>query len=158
MKQKYFLICYCLVALIFLPNPAKAATLYITPEAGSFNFGSTFTLTVRTDTEGQAVNAAEASLGFPTDILELVKVSASPTFYLQVPGSPAKGNGTVYFGGGLPTPGYKGGSRVLGILTFRAIRKGQAAVRITAGKVLLNDGNGTDALAGIGQAQVTIVP
>lgn len=153
----------CFVALFFLGLfglviSVRAASLYISPASGSFGVGSTFTVTVRTDTQGQSINTTEASISFSTDTLQLVRVTASPTFYLQAPGSPAQGNGTAYFGGGLPTPGYTGGNGVVGSMTFRALREGPATVSVTSGRVLLNDGQGTDALTGTAGARYTIVP
>lgn len=143
---------------LFAFRQVEAASLYISPASGSFSLGSTFTVTVRTDTQGAAVNTAEANISFSTDTLELVTVTASQTFYLQAPGSPAKGNGTAYFGGGLPTPGYTGANGAVGSMTFRALREGTAIVSITAGKVLLNDGSGTDALSTTAGARYTITP
>jgi hypothetical protein len=88
--------------------------------------------------------------------LELVKASQGSTFYLPAPGSPGKSAGTAYFGGGLPTPGYNGASGNLGTLTFRARAEGEATVSFSSGKVLLNDGLGTDAYSGGSSAHFTI--
>lgn len=137
---------------------AKAATLYINPGSGNFSVGSSFTVTVRTDTEGQAVNTAEANISFSQDTLELVQVSASRVFYLQAPGSPSKGVNSAYFGGGLPTPGYTGNNGIVGSMVFRARQQGTASISITGGKVLLNDGSGTNALTSTRGATYTISP
>jgi len=141
---------------IFVPVTVRAASLYISPASGNFSVGSNFTVTVRTDSQGAAINTAEANIAFSADTLELVRVEASPTFYLQAPSSPAKGNGTAYFGGGLPSPGYIGGNGVVGTMTFRAIKEGTAAVSISSGKVLLNDGLGTEALSAAAGARYTV--
>lgn len=139
------------------PGHALAASLFVSPGSGSFSVGTTFTVTVRTDTQGAAVNTAEANINFSTDTLELVRVVASPTFNLQAPGSPGKSNGTAYFGGGLPSPGFNG-SGVVGSMVFRAVKEGSATVSIANGKVLANDGLGTNVLSATAGARYTIKP
>ena len=147
-----------LLLVSFLPEPVQAASLYISPGTRTVTVGSTFTVTVKTDTQGQAVNTAEANISFSTDTLSLVRVSASSLFNLQAPGSPLAGNGTAYFGGGLPSPGYNGNSGTVGTMTFRALREGTGTVSVTSGKVLLNDGLGTNALGTTAGANFTIIP
>jgi len=139
-------------------SQAYAATLYISPASGSYSVGSTITLTVRSNTQGVNVNTAEASIAYSTENLELVSVKQGSTFYLASPGSPSKGAGTAYFAGGLPNPGYNGTSGILGTLTFRARAIGTATVSVSYGHVLLNDGNGTDALSGTTAGHYTITP
>ena len=142
----------------FVVDNASAATLFVNPGSGSFNVGSTFTVSVRTNTQGEPVNTAEANITYSTDTLELVSVSQGANFYLPAPGSPSRGSGTAYFGGGLPSPGYNGVSGIIGSMTFRARAVGTATVSVTSGKVLLNDGQGTNALNGTSNARFTITP
>jgi hypothetical protein len=139
-------------------NQAQAATLFISPSSGTFSVGSSITVSVRTNTQSAAVNTAEANILYSTDTLELLSVSQGPTFYLPAPGSPNKGIGTAYFGGGLPTPGFNGASGILGSMTFRARAEGTATVSVSSGSVLLNDGAGTNALDGTASARFSIVP
>jgi len=141
-----------------LPKFTKAATLFLSPQTGSFSVGQTITVTVRTNTHGQDVNTAEANISYSIDTLTLTKVTQGSTFYLPAPGSPSKGAGTAYVGGGLPTPGYNGGSGLIGTLTFTAKAAGTANVTISSGKVLLNDGFGTDAYTGNTNSTFTITP
>jgi hypothetical protein len=142
--------------LFFISHTVSAATLYLTPSSGSYGVGATFTVSVRANTQGTDVNTAEGYINYSADTLELVRVSQGSTFYLPAPGSPSKSAGTAYFGGGLPTPGYNGASGNLGTLTFRARAEGEASVTFSSGKVLLNDGLGTDAYAGGSAAHFTI--
>lgn len=144
--------------MAFLPKFVLAATLFASPASGSFGVGSTFSVSIRTNTQGAQVNTAEVSISYSTNTLELVSVKQGTTFYLPSPGSPSKGSGTAYFGGGLPTPGYNGSSGILGTLTFRAKAVGTATVFVNSGKVLLNDGQGTDALSGTSGGRYAITP
>ncbi|MBI4050162.1 MAG: hypothetical protein HY398_01805 [Candidatus Doudnabacteria bacterium] len=142
---------------LLLAGSAQAASLYISPASGSFSLGSNFSVTVRTDTQGQAVNTAEATISYSSN-LELVSVAQGGTFYLASPGSPAKGQGSAYFGGGLPSPGYTGGAGHVGTLTFRGTSVGSATITVGSGKALLNDGQGTNALAATAGGRYTITP
>ena len=146
-----------LVAFLF-PLFVHAARLYLTPASGTFPVGSTITVQVRVNSEGEAVNTAEANIVFTGDTIQLVDVEGGDVFYLSAPGSPAKTATSAYFGGGLPTPGFTGTAGNLGTMTFRVVREGTASLSITNGKVLLNDGIGTNALSGTAGARFTITP
>ncbi len=147
-----------LFALLFLifPKLSQAATLNISPGSGNYGVGSTITVTVVTNTQGAAVNTAEANVSFSN--LDFISAKQGSTFYLPSPGSAKNSGSSIYFGGGLPSPGYTGGGGVLGIITFRTKAEGVASVNITSGKVLLNDGLGTDALSGISGARFSVTP
>lgn len=145
-------------AWLLLPRTSLAATLYLSPSSGSFPVGTTFTVTLRTDTQGAPVNTAEATVNFSASTLELAHVSGGSNFPLQTPGSPSQSNGSAFFSGGIPTPGYTGSNGVVGSMTFRATAVGAADLTIVSGKVLLNDGQGTDALSGTSSAHFTITP
>lgn len=148
-----------LSALIFctMSTAAYAATLNITPGTATITEGSTFSVTVKTDTQGQSVNVAEATIGFSVDTLEIVSVSTGATFTLQTPGSPGKTPSSAYFSGGIPS-GYSGSAGTLGRITFRAKKAGKGTISVTSGKVLLNDGNATNVLTGTTGAVITIAP
>src|SRR5262245_61826224 len=142
--KKYFLILSAAFALFLLPKVSKAATLYISPASGTYSAGNSFTVTVKTNTGGKAVNTAEATVTYSSNVLEVVRASQGSTFYLASPGSPNSQSGSVYFGGGLPNPGYTGSGGNLGSITFRAKAVGTATISISSGSVLLNDGYGTN--------------
>lgn len=134
---------------------ADAATLSVTPGSASVNQGSTFSVTVRTNTEGASVNVTEATVTYPTDMLEVVSATPGTTFPLQTPGSPKKSAGQVFFSGGIPS-GYSGANGIVGKITFRAKGSGSATISLASGRVLLNDGNATDALRGMNGSSITI--
>lgn len=156
--KKLLIIFGVVFAFAVLPRMVFAATLYLSPASSSAGLGSTFSVTVRTNTQGADVNTAEASISYSTATLDLVSVKQGSTFYLAAPGSPSKGSGTAYFGGGMPTPGYNGTGGVVGTMTFRTKALGSATITIDSGKVLLNDGNGTNALTTSAGGRYTITP
>jgi hypothetical protein len=154
--KKIFLVLVGVFFWAFLPKLSLAATLYLSPASSSVVDGATFSVTVRVNTQSADVNTAEANISYSTDTLDLVSVKQGANFYLSSPGSPSRGQGTAYFGGGIPNPGYNGTSGVLGTLSFRAKATGSASIVISSGKVLLNDGNGTDALSGMASTKISI--
>jgi hypothetical protein len=154
--SKWFIAGLFLFGLFLTPKISQAATIYVSPGSGNYGVGSTFTVNIAVNTQSQTTNTAEARVSYTN--LDVVSVRQGSTYYLSSPGSPSKGSGTVYFGGGLPTPGYNGNGGIIGSITFRAKAEGVATVSVDSGKVLLNDGLGTDALSGTSGARFTIVP
>ena len=156
--ESIFIVLLSSAAFLFLPKLVLAASIYLTPTSGNYSVGSTIRITVKVNTNTTAVNTAESNITYSTDTLDLLSVSSGNNFYLASPGSPGKGNGTAFFSGGIPTPGYNGTGGVLGIMTFRAKAQGSASVSVTGGKVLLNDGQGTNVYSGGSGAKFTISP
>ncbi len=134
-----------------------AATLGISPSSASMRVGETksFSLTVSSPT--QAINAAQARLSFPAATIQVLGVSKSGlfTYWTQEPAYSNSG-GTVSFGGGLPTPGYTGGSRGVITVSVKAKAEGTAALRYSSGVILANDGEGTNILSSYGTATIRI--
>ena len=156
--KKYLLIGITVAAFIILPKVSFAASLYVSPSSVTASAGSTFSVSVKTNTGSQPVNTAEARISYSTDTLELVSAKQGSTFYLASPGSPSKSAGSAYVGGGLPTPGYNGTAGTVGTFVFRAKAAGTGTISIDSGSVLLNDGNGTEALTSTAGARITITP
>ena len=154
-------ILYLLIALVGLfllsAHAASAATLSLSPGTGVYTSGSTFTVNVRVNTQGEEINAAEGTLKFNPNELSVVNVSrASSIFNLWV-AEPAFSNstGNITFSGGSPS-GYSGGGGTVMSVTFRAAGAGSARVSFTNGSVLANDGRGTNVLTNMGGGTFTI--
>lgn len=114
-----------------------------------------FSLTVNSAT--QAMNASQGKLTFPTDKLQVMSVAKGSLFkYWTDEPAYSNSNGTVTFGGGLPTPGFTGSGRAVITVTFRAKASGTATLSYTSGAILANDGTGTNILTGYGSATVRI--
>lgn len=153
--RKYF----CL-AFLFLVAPllTQAAVLSFTPASGSFNVGQTFTAGIIVATPNQAMNAVSGVVSFPADLLEVTSLSKGGSIvglWVQEPAfsnPPAGGLGTVNFEGVALNPGFTGNSgRVLGV-NFRIKRAGAAKLAFQTPAVLANDGQGTNILQSIGEA------
>jgi hypothetical protein len=138
---------------------AEAASLYFSPSSGTYTVGNIFTVTAYTDTQGQAINNAEAIINFPTDYLSVVSVNPSGSIFnlwVQTPNF-SNEDGTISFNGGLPTPGYTGPNGKLCSIVFRVRKPGTASLVFASSAVRANDGYGTDVLKARGQATFTLV-
>ncbi len=157
-KNKKLLIS-CFLFVFFCAQGARvthAALIAVTPVQATVTEGATFTVSVRVDTEGKSVNAAETHIVYPTDSLSVVSATPGTTFTLQTPGSVNSTSTGVFFSAGIPS-GYTGINGVLGKITFKALKTGSATITVKDGKALLNDGNGTDAFRSGVASTITII-
>lgn len=144
--------------LFCLPKFALAATIYFSPAAGSFKTGDLINVSVKVNTQEQAINNVDGTIYFPTDTLEVMSVSKSGSIFSLWVEEPAFSNnaGSISFNGGVPTPGFTGSAgKVIGIV-FRAKKSGTASVSFASASIRANDGFGTNILTGSGQAQFDI--
>lgn len=138
-------------------HPTEAATLGLSAAATSLTVGKSTTVSVIVRSPDQALNASQGKVSFPVDKLQVTSVSKGSLFtYWTSEPAYSNSNGTVTFGGGLPTPGYKGSGRTVLTITFRAKAVGKATVTYGSGTILANDGLGTNILTGYGVATITI--
>ncbi len=137
---------------------SAGASLSLSPRSVTIEVGETTTVQVLVASTGQAINAAEATVSFPKELLEAKTVSKSGSVFTLWAVDPAISNasGTASFSGGLPSPGYTGGAKRVISITFRAKKAGMATLTIGAAQVLANDGQGTNILSGTGSAAITI--
>ncbi|HAM89013.1 MAG: hypothetical protein US83_C0002G0113 [Candidatus Falkowbacteria bacterium GW2011_GWC2_38_22] len=150
----------CLLTGFFVSRPAEAAgaSLYLSPSSGTYVIGGSFTISVKVNSGGEGINAAEGSISYDKDLLDATGVSSAGSIFPFWTTQPVISGGSVRFGGGLPPPAYTGSSGHIVKITFKAKKAGQAAVRFTSGAVLANDGKGTNILASMGSANYTVSP
>lgn len=135
---------------------AASASLYLSPRTKSVKVNDTLSVGVYVSTD-VAINAAEATVTFPKNLLTVTGVSSSGIFTLWA-ANPSYSNsaGTVKFSGGAPSPGYKGTAGKIITISFKAVAVGSATVGITQGQVLANDGLGTNVLTSQGAGTYTV--
>lgn len=157
-RRVVFLCGLALAGVVFFAAPSKAAAAryYFSPSSGSYSVGATVTATVVIDSGGQAINSGEGSVSFSSDKLQFQSVSTSGSIFTFWTSGPTGSATSVSFGGGLSNPGYTGvGGRVLTV-TWKAIAAGTATVSISGGKILANDGYGTNVYSGASGASFAI--
>lgn len=143
--------CLTIIALcvfLFGSRSANAATLQINSSSGTLSPGSITTLSVILNSEGVAINNAEAKIIFPADLLEVVSIAKSNSIFSLWVEEPSYSNiaGTINFNGGVPTPGFNGPNGTVLSIVVKAIKAGQADLIFSDAAVRANDGLGTDVL------------
>jgi hypothetical protein len=148
-----------IVAVVLLTTtPALAATLTLSPASGSYNVGSTISVSVLANSSDTALNAVSGTLTFSRDLLEVTSVSKNSSIISLWVREPSYSNeaGNVTFEGIVLNPGYTGnGGRVVTI-TFRVKKAGTAVLSYGSGEILANDGVGTSILTSLGKASYTL--
>lgn len=163
MKVRKFLTVIAVLATTFssVLTPAVAvhaasASLYLSPAAKSVNEGDSFTVGLYVSADVN-INAAEATLTFPVNILNVTAISKNGIFTTWAAGpSYSNSTGRITFTGGLPSPGYKGSAGRIFNITFLAKTSGKATVQITGGSVAQNNEFGTEVLRSQGSGTYTV--
>lgn len=147
-------------ALGFNISSAKAALLYFSPSSGNHTAGNILNVSVLVNTQGQAINNADATIRFPANLLEVVSISKTGSIFSLWVEEPVFSNtaGTINLNGGLPTPGFTGSAGRVVTVAFRMKAAGSASLVFTSGAVRANDGFGTDVLSSMGTATFTVSP
>lgn len=165
LKRIFSIFLTVFVLSLFCPKTAAAsgASLYLSPNSGTFSVGSTFDISVFVNTGSEEVNTIEARLKFDPKKIQIVNPAAGKSFINVWIAQPSYSNvaGTIIFQGGVPSPGIKTSSGLVSTVTFRAISPGQTSIEfLDSSKVLLNDGKGTDVLTSKpkGTYEITVPP
>lgn len=155
---------FIFVAFSGLPSAAEgvSASLYLSPSSGSFLAGSTFTVSVFLNTEGNKINIVWADIKFPPELLQVTSPTAGTSFITEwiVPPNYSNERGIISFRGGVPG-GIDTSAGLVSSITFRAVASGIAKVELTKeSKILLHDGKGTDILTTTvnGEYQILVPP
>ncbi|MDP3964734.1 MAG: cohesin domain-containing protein [bacterium] len=151
------LVCSVILLSLGLFQPVLASgSFFLSPPSRTITVGTQFSMTVVVGTDGQAINSGEGTLTYPTDLLEVKHISKDGSIFGIWPVEGNATGGVISFAGGLPTPGYTGNGGNIMTVDFLALSPGTATVQVTSGRLLLNDGNGTNILSGHGTAKYTI--
>lgn len=120
----------------------SGAALVVTPASGSYNSGSTVTLTIRCQSGSVPVNAVQANLSYPTARLTFQSISTSSSAFDTTIESTG-GSGSVNLGVG-SLSGPVSGDVVVGTVTFTAGSAGSAAVSFADGSGIADAATSTD--------------
>ena len=137
---------------------AQQASLFLSPNSGTFSVGQVFTVNVKVNSGGSpGINAADGTVKFDADYLKVLSVSTQSSIFLLWTTQPKFSNtlGTITFGGGTPQP-YTGSAGTIFSITFKALKSGSAKVSFSNASVLAADGKGTNILGGTSGASFTI--
>ncbi len=146
------------LAIIFLASPVSAATLRLSPASASARVGESVTILVYVSSADQPMNAASATITFPSDLVEVRAVSKASSIlsYWTTEPTFSNGSGSVSFEGVAFNPGFTGASGRIMSITLRALAPGVATLSFAAPSVLANDGLATNILTGSTGATIAI--
>ncbi|MDP2668854.1 MAG: cohesin domain-containing protein [bacterium] len=150
---------FILPLLVFLSSAfqAGAAIISLIPQARIFGVGQEFSVDIKIDTEEVNINASQATIRFPIDVLELTGVEKTDSvfgFWLDEP-KISNQDGTLIFTGGT-TKGVSGKSLQILKMKFKAKAPGVAELSIQDTAVTASDGQGTNVLSTVKGANITI--
>ena len=137
-----------IIGISFVVGGADAAVLSVDPLQKELALGETFLAEIHLSSEQQVINAVEAVVTYPTDMLEVIEVSQGGSFLTLWVQEPAveKTAGIISLVGGVPDGSYVVDGKVITI-TFKTKAPGGVEVGFDsdATSVRLNDGKGTEA-------------
>lgn len=158
MLKYFFIFISAALSIIFIQG-ADAAVLYALPEKTTVALGESFNVDVKINTEDISVNAAQATVRFPSNIIELVDFDNSVSafnFWVEEP-LVSNEDGTLQFIGGT-TNGVSGQTLQVLKITFKAISAGNAQISVNDAVVTAADGRGTNVLSRIEGTAIKVVP
>jgi hypothetical protein len=152
--------CFLFSVLVSEANAADAF-LYLSPSTGNYTVGNTFLIQAKVNSGGVPTNAADGTLVFNPDKLEIKSISKTESVFSLWVQEPTFSNslGTINFAGGKPSPGFIGAAGIIFTITFKAKTAtiDPASVTFAAGSVLADDGKGTNILTNMGSGSYKLV-
>lgn len=159
--KKLLVLFIILTAGFFFMDPVKvsAASLNLAANKANISIGDTVRVDIHVNSEGSGVNAFQATLNFPKDILQtqsIDKTDSIVNFWLQDP-TFSNDTGQIKFIGG-STSGLFGQSLQIATVVFKATGSGQASLVFSDGAVTASDGSGTNVLSAMNGLQISVIP
>ncbi len=148
MKRYIYTILIVLFFCVFPTAKSEGASLYLSPGSREYSVSSSFSVAVKVNSSGTAINVVDATIVYPADILEVRSVSKGGSVLKLWTKEPTFSNssGVVSFSGGMTAPGFSGTGTSI-VINFVAKREGQAQVSFSSAAVLAADGKGTNVLS-----------
>ncbi len=146
-KNRSHLISILVAFGLILATKASAsnATFSLSPSGGTFTPGQSIKVQVLLNTNGNQVNAGEASINFSQDTLRFIGISKSGLFSFWQTEPSLSGNNIRFVGGRNSSYSNSG---TLFTINFQAIKEGSAEVNFASGRILAADGDGTSVYGG----------
>lgn len=122
--------------------------MYVSPANVSFNRGTEFSVDVKINSEGEAINAAQATISWPANILEFVgadKTSSVFNFWVEDPTLSGSSNSLSFVAG--TAKGISGGTLQILKIKFKALGTGAGEISVSDAGVTASDGKGTNILS-----------
>lgn len=123
------------VPLLTMPAYAASASLYLSPASTSVSQDTILVISIREDSGSEPVNAVQANLTYPADLLTFVSIGSSSAFRIAAQSS--GGNGSVEIArGALPAVS---GNQLVASVRFKAkVGSGKANISFASGSSVLS--------------------
>ncbi len=154
LKLQLLVLAACCLLLVASSTGAAGASLYLSPNSGTFYVRNTFDVSIFVNTGGENVNAVQVDLKFDPKKLQIASPTAGRSFISVWISQPTYSNieGKASFRGGIPSPGINTSAGLVSTITFRAIAPGETTITfLDSSRALLDDGKGTNILTSRGR-------
>ena len=137
----------------------EAASLYLSPKSGIYNIGSTFSVKVMVDSDGEPINVGDGVLNFDSNMLEVEKISKVNSIFNTWVIEPSFDNaiGKIEFQGGTAEEFVGADGNIISI-TFKALANAEVSVSFSSGAVLASDGKATNLLTAMQGGSYSLEP
>ncbi len=152
---KIFLPALMTVFFALLSGGASAATMTLNPSGQNFPIGQEFLVDLIIDSENQNINAAQAVISFPKNIIEFVSIDRSKSVFGFWVEDPAVSNSSISFIGGA-SQNLSGHSLSVFTMKFKTVGSGKADFSISDAIVTASDGQGTNVLSSTKTASINV--
>ncbi|MCL5006973.1 MAG: cohesin domain-containing protein [Patescibacteria group bacterium] len=135
-------------ALLCRGNLAEAASFNLSASKNLVKIGDTFSVDVKINSTDTPINAAQATIQFPQDILSITSLDYSRSvfsFWLQLPGFSNEDGQASFIGGS--DSGLLGQSLEALKVNFKVIGTGKATINFIDGAATAANGSGTNVLS-----------
>ena len=148
-RTRSIVIIGAIVMSVALASVAHAATMSFMSGTTNAAIGDTIDVSVRVNSGGQTVNAAQGTIQYPTSILQVVSVNHGNSVFNVWAQEPSvnSSTGEIAFLGG-STNSFSGPSLYVLDITFAVRGNGLATLNISNAGVTAGDGTGADILSG----------
>lgn len=129
---------------LFLPAPTFAGQFFLQTLKPEIRIGEKVIVNIFLDTEGDNINAFEGLIVFDDDLLELKEIrdgNSIVNFWIEKP-KIQEGGGVLF--SGLTPGGFNGSNGLMFRMVFEGKGEDEAILNITEGRILKNDGSGTE--------------
>lgn len=161
--MKISLLSFLIAAIVFFGSiqetRAVGVSMYLLPRSASFGIGQEFTVDIKIQTGEASINAAQAIIQVPGNMLKFVsidKTNSAFEFWIQEPKISDQGDQLTFIGG--TAKGVSGESLQILKIKLRAVGAGVAELSVLDAVVTASDGKGSNVLSAAEGASIAVGP
>lgn len=149
--KKLLAIFFSFILLLGFVTPTQAvgsATFTLTPLSAAKKVDNLFSVEVRVNTAGTAVNTMKAYLTFDPQVLEVTSISTTggSVATIVTENEPDNVNGTIHITGAATGSGFNGATGLFATINLRAKAAGTSTLTFTSDSRIISNADNTDIL------------